>query len=432
YISSCSGNTRCCGPNGHIHTLPALAYQYIQALFRWLEFRLFVAAQGGVLLKSTDAAEPTNAIGWLQRWQQQALMTKQPLPGYGLILAVVALLGMGSMAGVLNYTQSHPINIWFPLALFAVIPLLTTLFTLYFSVRPAALIKGHPVLNHLVQQFRLSAYLPYQALLMRWLYWQTQTLALTFIVAALVTFFALALFQDYQFGWSSTLIRDDATMLNLVSLITWPWHWWFEVPGTQMISQSRFSTSGFATSNEVDGWWQTLVLSILTYGLLPRLLLMWLLQWRYVRALKRSIMLSGDVEQFMVAQQHTESRNALIDNIGDFELAHVHLEQLGIPLIGWHVSTERFNLIKNLGVDPWHQDEQWLCSDAAQQLSRIALLVNGMTTPTAELADGLMLLNKQVTLVLWFDGVSEARQQTQCKSWQYFARQHQLDLRIGE
>ncbi|MDO6749159.1 DUF2868 domain-containing protein, partial [Gilvimarinus sp. 1_MG-2023] len=104
-----------------------------------------------------------------------------------------------------------------------------------------------------------------------WMLWQTQWLGLVFSVAALLAFFALATFQDYQFGWSSTLISDNRTMVHMMAVVSWPWHWLVASPGLELISQSRFSAqdvmgAGAGMGSRQSGWWPTLVMAIMAYG----------------------------------------------------------------------------------------------------------------------------------------------------------------------
>ncbi len=392
---------------------------------------MFVAANAGPSLKVAADSQSSTPSDLLKHWSNEYLGHKALLPGYGFIIFFVAFMGAVSMAGVLNYPRNHPINVFIPLALFAFLPLVLTVTSAYMTLKPVKYGgAGHPLISLFIKRFNLTSYLPYQSILMRWLVWQFQSLSVAFICGALVSFFLLATFQDYQFGWSSTLIRDNAMMAEAVSIMSWPWHWWVAIPGVEAINNSRFHIGG-STRSDHNFWWQIMVLAMLVYGLLPRLLLMLVLRWRFIDALKRNISQSSDLELFFVAQQHKESRNALLDEVSDAQMAVIPLTDIKAPLVGWHTMPSSIELIKQLGNDSWQQDEQWLTSFEAQQLTNIHVLVNAMSAPTGELADCIRLLPKPVTLILCFDSKQHSRVEAQKISWQYFAQQHCIETKIG-
>ena len=402
-----------------------------QALLRWLEFRLFVRTLTPAGPKLTNTINPV-LTDCLQAWEQQSRLAQQRFPGMGLLFVISIVLGALAMAGALNYRLAQPINIWIPLTLFAFLPLLLTLISLFLAVRktqPSAL-SHYPVLLFFVRRFHLGRYMPFQTLLLRWLFWRLQALSLCFLAGALMAFFALATIQDYTFGWSSTLITDHATMANIIQLITWPWHFWFTVPDARTIQLSRFVMNIVPASFADDGWWQTLVLATLTYGVLPRLLLMLFLRQRFIRALKINIVQTGDIEQFISVQRQQHSRSAVTDPPPDAPVARVELAQLPGMRIGWHVSDQTLSLAKRLGLDGWDEDERWLQSAEARSEQAKIIVIDGMATPTGELADIIALLSGEVSLALVFKAESAARQHSQLKSWQYFAEQNQVIVQV--
>ncbi|NHO67823.1 DUF2868 domain-containing protein [Aestuariicella hydrocarbonica] len=349
---------------------------------------------------------------------------------------LMAFIGFGAMAGVLNYSGNQPINVWIPLALFAFIPFGLTLSSFYFSVlSPAEQSEhGHPFLMMLVKKLKLRAFLPYKNLLFPWLFWQAQKVAIFFSLAALLSFFLLATFQDYQFGWSSTLITDNATMTRIMRVITWPWHWFIASPSAELISDTRFSALNATLSGVNENWWLTLVMAIMVYGILPRFLLTLFLRKRFVNKLKRNISGSGDIEQFVVAQTHQASHNP-IQFDGQLELPdRVSIDDSKVDLISWQQPGFPLPVVKNLGTCDWHEDEQWLMSAASHLVKPVLVIVDPVQTPTGELADCIDLLkqnNVSVSLVLYTNEIEEKRFVQQLKSWQYFAQRHHIDLKRG-
>ncbi|MEZ5274842.1 MAG: DUF2868 domain-containing protein [Opitutaceae bacterium] len=114
--------------------------------------------------------------------------------------------------------------------------------------------------------------------LLRW----SQLFALGFQVAALSAALSLILFTDLAFGWSTTLtsgdpVADAATVHRLTSTLATPWAWAFESadPSIGLILDSRYFRAAEAVLNpeeaaRLGAWWPFMVLTLLVYGLLPR------------------------------------------------------------------------------------------------------------------------------------------------------------------
>tara|TARA_R110001583_G_scaffold14629_1_gene60753 strand:+ start:263 stop:1618 length:1356 start_codon:yes stop_codon:yes gene_type:complete len=418
------------------------------AMCRWLDFRLFVAQKHLRLEASTQVenydADTLSPAEYLNRWEQRALQQTDTsaltTPARWVLLllgSLVALVGLASMAGVLNYSGRQPINIWVPLVLFAFLPLLLTLSSAYVALFSGGRqsVAGHPLLLQLADKLRLKHFLPYQNVLFPWLVWQAQLLGLVFSVAALLSFFALATFQDYQFGWSSTLITDNATMVQMMAVISWPWHWLVSSPGVELISQSRFTAQEMAAQGiNQRGWWLTLVMAVTVYGILPRVALALLLRWRFIRQLRWSILNSADVEEFVLAQQYQPSRNPLVSDDPLVLPDVIDIRATNADLISWQQPQSDWPVVKNLGSGDWLEDEQWLSSSASARPRPVLLIVDPLQTPTGEMADCIELLQQQntvVVLVLVSTQIDAERYEIQLKSWQFFASRHHIALKKG-
>lgn len=115
----------------------------------------------------------------------------------------------------------------------------------------------------------------------QFLFW-SQTAAVAFNVAALATAIVLVTFSDLAFGWSTTLDADPAAVARLVQAVAAPWAAVAPaaVPSAALVEQSQFFRldAGAAAANGVahalGAWWPFTVLAIVTYGLVPRLLLL--------------------------------------------------------------------------------------------------------------------------------------------------------------
>ncbi|HEC75206.1 MAG TPA: DUF2868 domain-containing protein [Methylophaga aminisulfidivorans] len=409
-----------------------------QALFRWLDFRLFVSQQNSKLASIENSNKTTlSATDYLDAWQQQVSVAAPSIAILRIFSFIAMVIGFTTMAGVLNVNQHALINVWIPLALFAFLPFLLTLSSVYFSLLSSAKqnLQHHPILSWLIHKLKLERFLPYKNLLLPWLFWQLQTAAILFTTSALVSFFMLATFQDYRFGWSSTLITDNASMTQLMSVISWPWHWLLEAPSAELISQTRFSSPMEilpVAANDV--WWMTLVIAIIVYGLLPRLFLALFLRRQLIKQLRGNIQHSGVLEQFIVAQKHQASRNPVRSNNDWRNTDEVSLPEPAINLISWQQPQLQFTVLKNLGTADWLDDENWLKSAASHNDKPAWIVVEPSQIPTGELADCVDLLqqhNPSVSLVLYPIDKEEPRFEQQKKSWQFFAQRHQIDLKEG-
>jgi len=408
-----------------------------KALFRWLDFRLFVSSDNKTLEINNSDAKPNSATEYLNKWQQKFTLSS---PATGLIFVanvLAVLIGFTAMAGVLNYSAQPLINIWLPLGLFAFIPVLLTLVSLYFSVLSSTKhsLNSFPLIMFMINKLKLDRFLAYKNLLLPWLFWRLQMIAILFSLSALLSFFLLATFQDYRFGWSSTLITDHATMTELMSVMTWPWHWFIESPTAELISQSHFSVDTVSVSVQLDQtWWLTLVMAMLVYGLLPRVLLALFLRQRFIKQLRSSIVNSSDVEQFIVAQQHQETRDPIESEQQLENTDEVTLSESDSDLITWRQAQFDLPVIKNLGSTDWLDDEQWLNSPASHCKKPVWVIVDPLQTPTGELADCIDVLkqnNVSVALVLYPYINDDSRYSQQLKSWQFFAHRYGITLKKG-
>lgn len=101
----------------------------------------------------------------------------------------------------------------------------------------------------------------------------SQTFGVAFNVGALAACVSLVAFTDLHFGWSSTLLRWDGAMARMVHVLATPWRFaWPEAsPTLEIVRATRFDASGVLVDRSLAGlWWPFLVASLVTYGLLPR------------------------------------------------------------------------------------------------------------------------------------------------------------------
>lgn len=136
----------------------------------------------------------------------------------------------------------------------------------------------------------------------RYARWQivvwSQTAAVTFNLATIATGICLISFTDLAFGWSTTLAVEPAAIHRLVTALALPWRSWLPgaVPDLDLIEQSQFfrlagtALPGTQASRVLAQWWSFVVLAIICYGLIPRVVLLALGQWR-LRAATRDLLI---------------------------------------------------------------------------------------------------------------------------------------------
>jgi len=223
----------------------------------------------------------------------------------GAITAVMALLGAAlgvSLAlAAFQYDGSQPVNVVRLIALLVVVPALFLVVSLLLLPGRVPLLRGlqdliaplNPGALALAVFRRLARASPELARTFDWragrssaarfAKWQlvcwSQVAAVAFNVAVLATAVLLVTFTDLAFRWSTTLDVDPEAVTRIVHAIAWPWHAFVPsaVPSAELVEQSQFfrlDNGGLANGRALTAWWPFTLLTIVTYGLLPRLVLL--------------------------------------------------------------------------------------------------------------------------------------------------------------
>jgi uncharacterized protein DUF2868 len=224
-------------------------------------------------------------------------------------LVTLGMAALGAAAGVtvalaaFHYDGSQPVNVVRLLALLVGAQLLLLALTLLLLLGRAAGLRSFQDLLATITPGgwaasvfrRLAGAAPEASRLLDWhsarasagrfakwqiLYW-SQVAAVAFNFAVIVTAIVLVTFTDLAFGWSTTLDADSGAVSRIVQIIAWPWHALVPsaVPSAALVEQSQFfrleggSLPGGA-SRALTGWWPFTILSVVTYGLLPRVALL--------------------------------------------------------------------------------------------------------------------------------------------------------------
>ncbi|MBE0485956.1 DUF2868 domain-containing protein [Marinobacter sp.] len=197
----------------------------------------------------------------------------------GGFVAVGAVFGILTMAGLLFYDGGQRINITALLA-FVLLQLL-----LAAATTVQALVGWQPwgwLQRRLQKQRPGSTLIQLQPLLMAR---AAHTGGTAFASTGLLTLLALLVIQDLAFGWSTTLDTAAQGYHALVQAIATPWGWLWPaaVPSQDLVEATRFFRAAPASvvtpAAQWGQWWPFAVMLWLTWVLFPRLLLLCISHW---------------------------------------------------------------------------------------------------------------------------------------------------------
>jgi hypothetical protein len=403
-----------------------------QALEKWLAFNQSLDQADWVKKMAALQRAAVDEAGALTHWLSDLPPLHISLNYFRLGAVAAAVLGALGMAGALQYSAGQPVNVWLLLAVFAVIPLLMTLLTVgtAFFAKSGSIRSSGAFVEFFAKHLQLENLQAPSAALVQWLKWKLQIFSLAFTAGGLLGFLWLATFQDYTFGWSSTLIRDVQAMVQVFSVFAAPWYWCFPQPNADLIAASQFFRGQDLTNAaELTQWWQVIVLSIISYGLLPRFIVMLWFGHRFKRALVTEIATSASLVRFYSAYRHQRTERPL----------SVALKADGIRLwdgdlqrtlvVGWQREPIGHKADYVLGKRDWDEDNAWLQVVEPEQEHAILVWVQDEQTPTGELADCLHTLQGSGKVELGVSCLLDAeRSANALESWRAFAQKEDITL----
>jgi hypothetical protein len=234
----------------------------------------------------------------------------------GVMVLLGAVLGVSVALAAFQYDGSQPVNVVRLIALLVVLPTLFLIVSLLLLPGRVPVLRGlqdliaplNPGALALAVFRRLTRASPQLASTFDWragrtstarfAKWQlmrwSQIAALGFNVAALATAALLVTFTDLAFRWSTTLDADPQMVTRVVHAIAWPWHAFVPsaVPSAELVAESQFFRldGGVANGRALAGWWPFTLMAVVTYGLIPRLVL-FVIAGARLRAAERALLL---------------------------------------------------------------------------------------------------------------------------------------------
>lgn len=294
------------------------------------------------------------------------------------------LLGVALAGASLNYTPAGRINVLWLWLLWAGLPLVGSLVSLWVLCFG----RARPWLFRWREHGFHWHPSPAERLVMLG---SLQRLWLLAGIGMLLGYLSLLLFTDLAFGWSSTLIDQAQVVTRITDILATPWQWFWPaaVPSAELVEATRYVRINPQAGDTqwAGGWWQFLLASLLVYNLLPRLLLTSVIAFRLRWSGKRMVLVRSPsiitdtppethaVEDLLA---HWQTAPALNWEIGDAQQAaspQVQSAQLQPPPQ------------LQLGIADWQTDEQSFTEFLQTQPEKIRWQVNASRSPVAELGD---------------------------------------------
>lgn len=217
-----------------------------------------------------------------------------------------AAIGLLFALGTFFYDGASRINVHAIVAVFVVFPLGMLVWFAVTAARESTPMVNPGRLGHVIASIIHGEHHPMTRMLEgrqgqgipKWLtllWWQS--FALGHSIAATVTAFALVVFTDLAFGWSTTLDVTPATFEHWLHLVAAPWSWVLPatVPESDLIEISRYFRLDAVSQDAVDPvvfgrWWPFVIVAMTVYGVVPRLPTLWLCQTRLRIACESAIL----------------------------------------------------------------------------------------------------------------------------------------------
>ncbi|MEM8491682.1 MAG: DUF2868 domain-containing protein [Pseudomonadota bacterium] len=410
-----------------------------------------------VLGKAVDGSDSERLLLWLNA---VAPTEASPLAVGGAALAaraVAALMGFSAMAGFLFANGRGLVNVFALLIFFVALQFFLSLISAVVLVRS---LRGHVPTRLPMHPARWLArrrvpdarYLRevkpvLHLILLRY----GQEWGALFTAAATIAFVAVPAVNEFGFIWGSTFDLGVDFVSTITNALALPWSAWLPAATLEpnVLADSRFHPAVTdLNSLEIEGmrgWWPFLFLCLLTYGFVPRLLLLLGSRYAYRRQLRRSFvgfpgaaLVLARLAAPLVSTQGDVDEDAL--DPGDLQAGSRRETQIpedpdGL-MIDWgatlsDLDPDVFDVLQpiashnriSLGSASLSDDRERVADLAAQEFRRLALIVKSWEPPMADLADLLEPLARiaHCTVYLLPLGTDEVPKQ-RVDDWQAFAR----------
>ena len=278
------------------------------------------------------------------------------------------ILGIISTLSVVSGDSSGRVNLLYLVLLYVLLPLFSLIMLIVLSITKSSswfnIFSQSSIWPRRWHESLLE--LKRAGLLSPWLFFQSQKLLLIFNASCLLSFLMVLLFNDLSFVWRSTLLLPEH-VFPVLSAIALPWTFIESAqPVYQLIASTQDSRLSQSVTANVDygSWWQFLMAAQITYGVLPRLLLVGIAKYRFHRQLLQSQLEAPQHLSTLINRQPDQTQLASIVDSGlptNFTLVQWTLlpnelltkvcQQVGLPqqqfVTGCHATIEQEQIAQN-------------------------------------------------------------------------------------
>lgn len=198
------------------------------------------------------------------------------------ILSVMSVSGFFLGYALLNYNVQGQINVTSFFITLILIPFVMFLIALYTMVKLLIFqnIKHGALLfsvNYILKKFSIQLDTDLFYVLT---FWKLQEGSLALIIGTSFALILTLIGKFVPFGWESTLI-DSSMMQSIINTIVYPWKSFLPsaIPSIELIQHTQYyqhNAYQFASSKQSESWWQFLGMSLLIWGMIPRMILLFL------------------------------------------------------------------------------------------------------------------------------------------------------------
>jgi hypothetical protein len=392
------------------------------------------AEPGDLLYAWMSARRDPNTVSFGERFRRSELL----LLWVGALLSFVS--GLALTAGLLSYAGDVLINVMVFLAVAVGLQLASLLLTAAALVinrfRPTA---GQWLLRMTRVEF-ISRQLTLSSPLIRLqAFGLLQAWAVALNIGILLAMLFKVFFFDLSFGWATTLDVSARQVRELLAMLSLPWGDAFPdaVPSLEEVERSRILLVEGTAGTGAASWWKFLFAAVLTYGLLPRLLL-WMIArglvfWRLSRlqfttAACQSLILR--LRQPLDADRaQVSDRTGRVPSELPSAPAPAGRYQLRLP-VGWGQQVDLAGLAAGFGVEVGAQEAD------RRQLRLVEAWRPPLEQDLVELQDSLADSPRDGVILLGMIGLTEgerlvAPDDEDLAIWSEFVRRRVNDARVA-
>lgn len=245
----------------------------------------------------------------------EEIMGKSDWVGY----IVAIFFGLITSLGLLSYSGKEPVNVVYFMFFAFLLPLLSGLLTLY-SLFGANNPKWnlHKLFTSFIWQ-KIYLYLKKEKNLDTSQFALPQKLvnlkivefsikfSLVFYISFALSLLLMVIGEDIAFAWSSTLKISVEDFHSIITTIAMPW-WFLEsaIPSQELINASHYYRLGgeidpnlLKNASTLGEWWKFLFMSVLVYGIIFRLILLFFAKRKLKKTLKDEMLSLGGVQEIL-------------------------------------------------------------------------------------------------------------------------------------